>query len=247
MHAVKMADNGSQQQSKRGRKAATMANSEAILEGLTEMVRGTLHAVLNADQVDKAMAAAEKRPAFKAMVATITKAKGKGGKGPKEAGPKAIRSTYVAFTSVAMAHLKAADRAELANMTLVGQTWKKLPAAIRSKVEERLNHFRDRYNASLAAGKSVGSLPDELAKYERESRLDPLDFTQFIARYKDYPVQEQLTKSPKLKDKAEVPAAAAGEKRKAADGDTNGNGHHKKEKKEKKHHHKAPKEKKEKK
>jgi len=37
-----------------------------------------------------------------------------------------------------MAHLKAANRADLTSMTIVANTWKRLPPNVRSKVEERL-------------------------------------------------------------------------------------------------------------
>ena len=59
--------------------------------------RGTLVSVLNEEQVDKALAAAKKHPAYKAMVSSVgSKGKGKGGGGGGDAGGhKAVRSSYM--------------------------------------------------------------------------------------------------------------------------------------------------------
>jgi hypothetical protein len=84
----------------------------------------------HAAQVDKALDKAKKSPAFKHLISDLSsgaialggkgKGKGGGGGGGAPAGPKAIRHTYQAFTTVAMAALKEANRADLANMTTVG-------------------------------------------------------------------------------------------------------------------------------
>ena len=120
-----------------------------------QVLRGTLTAVLNPDQVDKALAAAQRQPLAKKMFAAAEAAsralkKGGGGggggagggAGGSGGGPKAVRSTYQAFTTVAMAHLKAHDRAELASMTTVGNTWKRLPAGVRERIEARLTELK---------------------------------------------------------------------------------------------------------
>lgn len=116
---------------------------------MIQVLRGTLTAVLNADQVEKAMAAAQRQPPYKKMMAAVgaaskaaSKAAAGGGAGGGGTGTKAIRSTYQAFTTVAMAQLKASGRADLASMTVVGNTWKRLPAAVRERIEARLHELK---------------------------------------------------------------------------------------------------------
>ena len=41
-----------------------------------------------------------------------------------------------------MAHLKAAGHPDLATVTTVGQTWKKLPTNVKARVETRLAAFK---------------------------------------------------------------------------------------------------------
>ncbi|KIZ02359.1 hypothetical protein MNEG_5597 [Monoraphidium neglectum] len=229
------------------KRARNVANASAIMEGMFELVRSTLTAVLNEEQVDRAIAQAKKLPAVKRMLAGVKAPKAAGGGG----GPKAVRSAYMAFTTLTMAALKASNRGDLANMTLVGQTWNKLPPAVKGKVEERLNALKERYNAALSAGTATGGLPEELKKLERETGAEAIDFTALISKYKDYPTQPKAEAAPKgppgRPKKADAPvlaleappaaaAPAAGEK-KAEEGDgkkkERKHKHDKKEKKEK--------------
>lgn len=186
---------------------AKLADAGVIVNGLLAALQKALGGLLNVEQADKAIAGARKQPAVKRLVATgkATKGGGAGGGG----GHKAVRSTYQLFTTLAMAALKASHHEELAHLTLVGQTWNKLPPAVKARVEERLDGFREAYNERVADG-GAGAPLEELARYEREQRLDPMDFGALVSRYKDAPTQ------PKAKPAAKGEAAPRGRPPKAA-------------------------------
>ncbi|KAI8463392.1 MAG: hypothetical protein J3K34DRAFT_527023 [Monoraphidium minutum] len=229
------------------------ADASAIMEGMVELMSNTLKSLLNEEQVEKAIAAAKKLPLVKRMMAGVKapKSKGSGGGGPKQ-----IRSAYQAFTTVAMASLKASNRADLANMTLVGQTWNKLPPAVKTKVEDRLNALKERYNQQLSGGATVEAVAEELRRMDREGGSEPLDFTALISKYKDHPTQPKAEPTPKAATpkggkaaaapalEAPAPAAApaaAGDKRKPAAGGGGDESGKKKEHKKHKHEHKKDK------
>ncbi|GBF92494.1 hypothetical protein Rsub_04598 [Raphidocelis subcapitata] len=218
------------------------ADAAVIVEGMTALFRGALVGLLNEDAVEAALTAAQKHPAYKKMLSEVAAGgklggkKGKGkAKGAAGSGPKTIRSAYNAFATVAMAHLKASGKPELATISTVGTTWKKLPAHVKTRMEERLNLLKDRFNAAIAAGGEVKPLMEQLKDMERERGLEAIDFTHYISKYHGAPAPEA---TPAKAPNGPAATPATGDKRKGE-----GEGHHHKDKKEKKKHKKDKKEK----
>lgn len=101
-----------------------------LVEGISELVKGTLSELFNPDKVDAAMAKVQKLPAYKAMMAKL-KSKAKGA----AKGPVPLRNSYAIFVQDFLAHVKAAGH----TVTLMeaSSIWRVLPAELKQDLSSR--------------------------------------------------------------------------------------------------------------